>query len=84
MVQLLAEAGNSAPTATGQTKADGTFTLVTPPFGTGAVPGSYRVVLQQYGGSPAIPWRFGNPGGTPLHVVVPAEGLKGWDLKVPE
>jgi hypothetical protein len=81
-VQLLADTakGTHAPTATGETDADGAFTLQTPPHGAGVVPGHYKVTVQHYHSS--IPARYGNPARTPLHVEVTEAGLTDWKIQL--
>jgi hypothetical protein len=81
-VQLLADAakGTHAPAATGETGADGSFTLQTPPHGAGAVPGHYKVTVGDYHST--IPAQYGNPARTPLHVEVPETGLKDWKIQL--
>ncbi|HEV3261058.1 MAG TPA: hypothetical protein VG013_29675 [Gemmataceae bacterium] len=85
-VQLIPDntAGMHGPTATGQTGEDGSFTLQSPPYGEGAVPGGYKLTLQQYGGLPSIPAQYANPTATRLKVEVPEAGLPAWDVKVPD
>ncbi len=79
-VQLLADAATPVPTATGQTDDSGAFTLQTPPHGAGAVPGRYKVTIQQY--HSLIPARYGNPAETPETIVVPDAGLSNWEIKL--
>ncbi len=82
-VQLLPDAakGTHAPSATGQTAEDGSFTLQTPPHGPGVAPGRYRATVQQYG-PPVLPPKYASPAETPLRVEVPEGGLSGWELKL--
>jgi hypothetical protein len=49
-VQLLPDTskGTHAPTASGGTGADGSFTLQSPPYGAGARPGFYKVIVLHY------------------------------------
>lgn len=81
-VQLLADAtkGTHAPTATGETGQDGSFTLQTPPHGAGVMPGHYKVTVRQYHSS--IPTKYGNPARTPLQVEVPPGGLSDWTIQL--
>ena len=81
-VQLLADTakGTQAPTATGETGADGSFTLQTPPHGAGAGPGHYKVTVQHY--HSGIPAKYGNPTRTPLHIEVPEAGLADWKIQL--
>ena len=81
-VQLVADTakGTHAPTATGETSADGSFTLQTPPHGTGAVPGHYKVTVQHY--HSGIPARYGNPARTPLQIEVPEAGRTDWKIQL--
>jgi hypothetical protein len=81
-VLLLADTGRAdpVPSSTAQTEEDGSFTLQTPPHGSGVVPGSYRVTVQHYGG--AIPVDYGNPAKTSLQVKVPEEGLTSWEIRL--
>jgi hypothetical protein len=83
-VQLVADsaAGTHAPSAMGQTDAEGHFMLQSPPHGDGVAPGRYKVTLQQYTGSPQLPARYGNVAQTPLRIEVPEAGLDGWQLVV--
>jgi hypothetical protein len=68
--------GTHGPTATGQTKKDGSFTLVTPPHGDGVVPGRYKAVILVYSGRPKLPAKYANATETPLLIDVP-EGGRG-------
>lgn len=79
-VQLLADTakGTHAPTATGETGEDGSFTLQTPSHGLGVVPGHYKVTIQQY--HSGIPTKYGNPERSPLKVEVPPAGLSDWTI----
>lgn len=81
-VQLLADSakGTHAPAATGETSEDGSFTLQTPPYGAGAVPGHYKVTVGDY--HSALPKQYGNPARTPLHVEVPETGLADWKIQL--
>jgi hypothetical protein len=44
--------------AAAQTGEDGSFKLQTPPYGDGAAPGAYKVIVQSYPGKAAIPEKF--------------------------
>jgi hypothetical protein len=74
--------GTTGPSATGSTDANGTFTLQTPPYGPGAPPGFYRVVVATYPGQTLFPPRYANIGETPLHAEIPAEGTDHLTLKI--
>jgi hypothetical protein len=81
-VQLLPDAakGTHAPSATGDTGEDGSFTLQSPPYGTGAKPGHYKVTVQHY--HSGIPSKYANPTRTPLHVEVRETGLTDWTIQL--
>jgi hypothetical protein len=81
-VQLLPDPGQAdrVPTATGQTAEDGSFTLQTPPYGPGVVPGHFRVTVQHYGS--AVPPKYANPARSSLEVTVPEEGVQDWEIKL--
>jgi hypothetical protein len=79
-VQLLADAATPVPAATGQTDDSGAFTLQTPAHGAGAVPGRYKVTIQQY--HSLIPPKYANPAETPETIVVPEAGLSSWEIKL--
>jgi hypothetical protein len=66
--------GTHGPTATGQTKKDGSFTLETPPHGSGVVPGRYKAVILVYSGRPNLPAKYANAAETPLLIDVPETG----------
>ncbi len=81
-IQLLPDgAKKGTPSAVGQTEADGSFHLTTPPHGEGAVPGKYKVTVTSYTGK-GVPASYGNPRDTPLRIEIPAGGLENWDLKL--
>ncbi len=74
--------GTNGPSATGSTDANGSFTLKTPPYGPGAPPGFYRVVIGTYPGQTVFPPRYANIGETPLQAEIPADGTDYLTLKI--
>lgn len=81
-VQLLPDTakGTHAASATGETDADGSFALQTPPHGAGVRPGHYKVTVQHY--HSGIPPQYGNPMRTPLQIEVPETGLADWRIQL--
>ena len=59
--------------ATGQTTADGSFTLQTYPHGDGIMPGFYKVTCTIFGGV-ALPQKYSNATQTPLVIEVKDQG----------
>jgi hypothetical protein len=76
LVQFYPDASKGAPgfAATGQTKADGTFTLQSYPHGPGAAPGWYAVTVTLEVRGAGAPKRYAYPEQTPLRIEVKEEG----------
>jgi hypothetical protein len=60
--------------AIGQTKPDGTFSLQTYPYGSGAAPGDYVVTVTLEARGQGIPSRYADAEQTPLRIEVKEEG----------
>jgi hypothetical protein len=71
-VQLVPDGakGTHAPSANGQTDSDGSFTIQTPPYGSGAIPGHYHVTVLSYATNPFLPGKYASPASTPLKIQV--------------
>jgi hypothetical protein len=70
-------------TAVGQTGADGSFRLQTPPYGEGALPGTYRVTVAGYPGQKMpFPSKYSLLDKTTLVVDIPQGGKQDLVLKL--
>jgi len=76
-VQFIADAasGTRAPVARACTGEDGSFELKCPPYGSGAVPGHYKVLFFSMSNPEQLPPAYAEITSTPLRAEVPQSGV---------